>query len=100
MLLVYGRPDEGWTREDNRSSGILGIVIDRVTNGSRITTVDADSLAEDVGLRRGDIIIKVDSEEEPSPQTVRQVLREKGRGDYLFLEVERGRHLLTFKIRM
>ncbi|MCU0291354.1 MAG: PDZ domain-containing protein [Thermoanaerobaculaceae bacterium] len=100
MLLVYGRPEEGWVREDYRPSSRLGVVIDRVGNGSRITSVEPDSLAEEVGLRRGDVIIKVDSEEEPSPETVRQVLRGKGRGDYLFLEVERGRHLLSFKIRM
>ncbi|HNX51798.1 MAG TPA: PDZ domain-containing protein [Thermoanaerobaculaceae bacterium] len=100
MLLVYGRPDEGWRREDYRPNSRLGIVIDRAENGSRITEVEPDSLAEEVGLRRGDVILKVDSEEEPSPQTLRQILKDKGRGDYLFLEVERGRHRLTFKIRL
>lgn len=100
MLLVYGRPEEGWTREDYRPSSRLGVTLDRASVGSRIISVEPNSLAEDVGLRRGDVIVKVDSEEEPSPETVRQVLRRKGPGDYLFLEVERGRHLLTFKIRM
>lgn len=100
MLLVYGRPEEGWSREDYRPSSRLGVVIDRVANGSRITSVEPNSLAEDVGLRPGDVIIQVDSEEEPSPEIVRQALRGKDRGDYLFLEVERRRHLLTFKIRM
>ena len=65
-----------------------------------VAKAQPNSLAEDVGLRPGDVIIQVDSEEEPSPEVVRQALRGKDRGDYLFLEVERGRHLLTFKIRM
>lgn len=99
LLLVYGAPEEG--REDfYPRSGKLGVVVERHPNGCQITSVDPGSLADDVGLRRGDVIVKADSEDEPSPQTLRELLRDKQSGDYLFLEVERGRHLLTFKIRM
>lgn len=99
LLLLYGRDDEEW-EEPYPRTGKLGVVVERHRSGCLITSVEPDSLADDVGLWRGDVIIKADSEEEPSPQTLREVLRDKDRGEYLFLEVERGRHILTFKIRM
>lgn len=99
LLLLYGREEE--EREDYYPRpGRLGVVVERHPSGCLITGVEPDSLADDVGLRRGDVIIKADSEDEPSPQTLREVLRDKDSGEYLFLEVERGRHILTFKIRM
>ncbi|HPC82091.1 MAG TPA: PDZ domain-containing protein [Thermoanaerobaculaceae bacterium] len=98
VVLLYGR-EEGF-RPPSPPSGKLGVTIERHPSGCRVTGVEPGSIAEEVGLRRGDIIVKADSEDEPSPQTLRRVLRDKDRGDYLFLEVERGRHLLTFKIRM
>jgi len=99
LLLLYGR--EGEEREDfSPRTGKLGVVVERHRSGCLITSVEPGSLADDVGLRRGDVIVKVDSEDEPSPQTLREVLRDKDRGEYLFLGVERGRHVLTFKIRM
>jgi hypothetical protein len=100
VLLAYGRPEREIEREDVRPSGVLGVVVESHPRGCRVQSVEEDSIAEDVGLRRGDIIIKADSEDEPSPQMLRRLLRGKGEGNYLFLEVERGRHLLTFKVRL
>lgn len=100
LLLAYGRPDREPEPFYPPQSGRLGVVIERHPNGVLISSIERGSLADEVGLRDGDVIIKVDGERRPSPQELRDILRDKDRGDYLFLEVERGRHLATFKIRM
>lgn len=99
LLLLYGHEEEGRDVFYPRRSR-LGVTVERHPSGCLITEVEPDSLADDVGLRRGDVIVKVDSEEEPTPRRLREILADKDRGDFLFLEVERGRHVLTFKIRM
>lgn len=100
LLLAYGRPERQPEPFYPPQSGRLGVVIERHPGGVLITGVERGSLADEAGLREGDVIIKVDTERRPSPQELRDILRDKERGDYLFLEVERGRHLATFKIRM
>lgn len=100
LLLLYGREEEANAEVLLPRRSRLGVVVERHPSGCLITEVVPDSLADDVGLRRGDVVMKVDSEEEPTPRQLREILDGKRPGDYLFLEVERGRHVLTFKIRM
>lgn len=99
--IVYGqpvsrhRPDIEARPRDNR----LGINVEAERNGLRITRVERDSIAEDAGLRVGDVITKVDSNDEPDVNDVRDLLRGKRTGDFVFIEVARRQHQVSFKIR-
>ncbi len=102
LELAYGRPvpEREVPREDDRSLGRLGIAVEQHPDGLRIVRVDRDALADDLGLREGDVITKVDTYARPTAAVLRRVLRDKGRADYLFLEVLRGRHVVSFKTRL
>ena len=46
------------------------------------------------------LLTKVDTYARLTPAVLRRVLRDKRPGEYLFLEVLRGRHTVTFKARL
>ena len=102
LLLVYGRPapDQGPHPQDDRWLGSLGVAAEQQADGVRIVRVEPDALGDDMGLRQGDLITKVDTSVRPTAARLRRILRDKGRGDYLFLEVRRGRHVVSFKTQL
>ncbi|MEO8359155.1 MAG: PDZ domain-containing protein [Vicinamibacteria bacterium] len=103
LELAYGRPapDQGRPDEGQRGFGQLGVAVEAQADGLRIIRVDSDSLGDDIGLRVGDVITKVDTFSRPSAAVLRRAVRGKARGNYLFLEVLRGRgHFVSFKARM
>jgi PDZ domain len=102
LELNYGRPDQGREpiREDDRSLGRLGVSVEQGPEGLRIVRVERSALGDDIGLREGDVLTKVDTYARPTSAVLRRVLRDKRPGDYLFLEVLRGRHAVTFKARL
>ena len=102
LELAYGRPGPraGGDPEDDRPLGPLGVAVEQHPDGLRIVRVERGALGDDLGLREGDVITKVDTYARPTAAVLRRVLRDKGRGDYLFLEVLRGRHVVSFKTRL
>jgi hypothetical protein len=104
VLLAYGRPgppNREPVDEPGRGLGPLGIEIEQQRDGLRIVRVERDGLGDDIGLREGDVITKVDTFVRPTMQAFRRTLRDKRRGTYLFLEVLRSRgHVVNFKTRM
>ena len=62
--------------------------------------MERGALGDDLGLREGDVLTKLDTYARPTPAVLRRVLRDKRPGEYLFLEVLRGRHAVTFKARL
>jgi PDZ domain len=104
LELAYGRPEPEREpeprRDDDRALGPLGVAVEQHPEGLRIVRVERDGLGDEMGLRDGDVITKVDTYARPSAQSFRRVLRQKRPGEYLFLEVLRGRHTLTFKARL
>ncbi len=100
--LAYGRPEPGPgpRRDDDRGLGPLGVTVEQHPEGLRIVRVERDGLGDEMGLRDGDVITKVDTYARPSAQAFRRVLRQKRPGEYLFLEVLRGRHIASFKARL
>lgn len=103
LELAYGRPaphQEVRPEEDQGRMGPLGVAVEQHPDGLRIVRVERDGLGDDLGLRDGDVITKVDTYARPTEAVLRRVLRDKGRGNYLFLEVLRGRHVVSFKARL
>ncbi len=82
-----------------RRSGELGLTITWTDLGSLIVDIRPGSVAEAAGLQAGDVIVRVDTENRPSPGTVKDIVNAKRRGDYVFVRVQRGRHELSLKIR-
>jgi len=100
LALAYGRPEPDPRRDDDRALGPLGVAVEQHPEGLRIVRVERGGLGDEMGLRDGDVIAKVDTYARPSAQAFRRVLRQKRPGEYLFLEVLRGRHVASFKARL
>ena len=81
-------------------SSILGVTVFTCDLGSRIDGVVPGSIADEAGLKLGDIIVRVDTEDRPSAQKLSEILRSKRPGDLIFLQVQRGRHEISLKIRL
>lgn len=97
-VLQYGRPAPPH-RGDR-----LGVSVVQDRGGLRVVEVAPHSLADEVGLRVGDVITSVNDDGYPSPVDLRDATNEKtyqrGNRGYLLLEVERGPHGLTMKISL
>ncbi|MBZ0113252.1 MAG: PDZ domain-containing protein [Thermoanaerobaculia bacterium] len=77
----------------------LGMDLESTYGGSRVVAIAPGSVADRAGLEASDVILRVDSRPNPSPEELRQVWRGKNRGDYIFLRVRRGGRDLALKVR-
>lgn len=99
----YGRSDSGmtlgvqvrqWRRQaDSRQGG-------SAEEGMEVTAVEPDSPAAEAGLRRGDIIIRVDDRDVSSRQELRQAWQRIGAGKDATLEILRGSRQMMRNVRM
>lgn len=99
----YGRSNSGtmlgvqvreWRRQANSRQG------GTADEGVEVTAVDSDSLAAEAGLRRGDVIIRVDDRDVTSRQELRQALQRIGSGQDVNLEILRGSRQMVRNFRM
>ncbi len=95
--IDYGR-NAG--RAYSRGSGVLGVTITRSDYGSRIVGVRPGSIAAAAGLQAGDVIVRIDTENRPSPGTVKDIVNAKRSGQFVFVKIHRGPHELSLKIRL
>lgn len=79
--------------------GKLGVRIETDELGSRIVGVSPGSLAAVAGLKSGDIIVRIDTRDHPNPGVVSDIVKAKNPGEYVFVQVNRGRHEIGLKIR-
>ena len=107
VLLAYGRPTNNERPptkpygENSQGPGPLGIELEQQRDGLRIVGIERDGLGDDMGLREGDVISRVDTFARPTIAAFERILRDKRRGTYLFLEILRGRgHVVSFKTRL
>lgn len=96
-LLSYGRSGRGGAAD---RGGRLGVTGQDGEYGVLVTGVQPNSLAEEAGLRQGDTIVRADGNLYPEMEELRHILRQKGRGETLVLELRRGRHEVTMRIRL
>jgi hypothetical protein len=96
-IIDYGQalPERGWPAPDR-----IGVRLEHGRGGARVAAVAPGSPAASAGLAAGDLIVRIDTVDRPSPRSVRQLLGEKRRGDYVFLRVRRGHHEIAFKVRL
>ncbi|MCD4750393.1 MAG: PDZ domain-containing protein [Thermoanaerobaculales bacterium] len=83
-----------------RRRELLGIEVESTYGGSRILSVEPGSPADRAGLECHDVIVRIDTSDEPSPATLKRILRAKSAGDHVFIRVRRGPHELALKIRV
>jgi len=81
-------------------SGVLGLTITRSEYGSRIVDIRPGSIAENAGLKVGDIIVRIDTENRPDPGTVKDIVNAKRSGQFVFVKIHRGPHEISLKIRL
>jgi C-terminal processing protease CtpA/Prc len=99
----YGRTTPGttlgaqvreWRRQvDSRQGG-------SADEGVEVMAVETDSPAAEAGLRRGDIIIRVDDRNVTTRQELRQALQRIGSGQETTLEVLRGSRQMVRNVRL
>ena len=99
-LLIYGRPERTRPVPEPWYGSRLGIRGEDTGDGIRVVEVLRGTLAEDVGLQPGDVIVKVDVTPEPRLSDLRRVLERKRSGEYVFLEIARRSHTLSLKLRL
>ncbi len=92
--ITLGAQTRQWRRQsDSRQGG-------SADEGVMVTAIDSESLAAEAGLRRGDIITRVDDRDVSSPQELRQALQRIGAGQEATLEVLRGSRQMMLNVRL
>jgi len=77
---------------------ILGIRVRRASGGCRVEEVYPDRPAEKAGLRRGDIILKMDGVAVVSEDDLVDKIRQREPGDEVDLEISRGEDILEISV--
>ena len=67
----------------------LGVVVESVTDGLRVTSLLSDSGAGKAGLRAGDVIVKVDGRRVVEHQALLKLIAAREAGDQVRLEIRR-----------
>jgi C-terminal processing protease CtpA/Prc len=81
------------------SSGTLGVEVREAEEGVEVMAVDPESPAAEAGLRRGDIITRVDDRNVSTRQELRQAWQRVGSGQEVTLQVLRGSRQLMRSVR-
>jgi S1-C subfamily serine protease len=74
----------------------LGLDLLPVNDGSQVLIVEPGSIAEDAGLRRGDVIVHAGGVNAPSPDELQRLFATSRQGQPLFIAISReGTHHVT-----
>ena len=102
QLITEGRVIRAW----------LGVVIQNLTpemaekfglkeaEGALVADISPDSPAEKAGIKRGDVILKVDGIETPDIKTLQQTIRSHRPGDVVDVEIWRDGKVITLKVTL
>ncbi len=101
-LITEGKVVRAW----------LGVVIQNLTpeiaekfgleeaKGALVADISPDSPAEKAGIKRGDVILKVDEVETPDISTLQQTIRSHHPGDVVNVEIWRDGKTITLKVTL
>ncbi|MCE9498979.1 MAG: trypsin-like peptidase domain-containing protein [Leptospira sp.] len=70
------------------------------TKGALVLRVEPESPAESAGLRRFDVIVKIEDKETANPNDVINIVRNSESGKTISIEVIRGGKTMTFKAKL
>ena len=77
--------------------GVLGVFLEERDEGVGISQVMPDSGGQRAGLRRGDVVIKVNGQEMKNLEMMVKTVREHLPGEQVKLEIRRGEEMLSIK---
>jgi S1-C subfamily serine protease len=86
-------------------TGLLGVFLDDGREGVRVRGFADDSPAEQAGLKKGDLILKIAGSDIDSYSDIRFVLMDRAPGDEVPVEVMRaslflGDELLSYRVKL
>ena len=81
-------------------SGFIGIAVEKADKGLKIIDVDEETPAGKVGVKKGDVLIKVDATEMKKRDDLVKYLKTKAEGDSIELTVLRGGEEKKFKLKL
>ena len=84
----------------NVAAGYLGVVIAEKGGKAVVEAVAPDSPAEEAGLKEGDAVLKVGTENATTAAALRETLRSKLSGDTVALTVSRGTKTMTLSAKL
>ncbi len=103
-VLVWGLPREAreklegkireWIKQYKAAQpkpAYLGVGITKAEEGLRVISVDLDSPAGKIGVRAGDLIVRIDDETLDDPAAFVKTIRAKKPGDTVTLVIHRGK---------
>ena len=90
-----------FAKKPEKGKGFLGFASqDRPGGGLDITQVGRETAAETAGIKRGDILRKMDGAEIKSKEQFQKLLEEKAPGDKVKLELERAGKPLNLEVKL
>ena len=75
--------------DENRA--MLGVITEHADNGVEIQTITKESAAEKAGLKKGDIIKKIDDKEIESPDDLSETIQDHKPGDKVTITYQRDK---------
>ena len=85
-------------KRDIPNNGVLGITLTDTPNGPYVNDVIKQSAAEEVGLKRGDVVTQVDTEPVTDSAELVNLIGKRLPGDEVVLKVRRGQDNLTVPV--
>ncbi|MGI9455129.1 MAG: S1C family serine protease [Aeoliella sp.] len=88
------------TREIRIRGGWLGVGLDQVQGGARITQVYPESGAAEAGVLVNDVVLSVNGELTPTQQKLGRTVKKHRPGDTIELVIQRGEEKLTLRAEL
>ncbi len=91
------RFEQNWERNENNDGAFLGVTTEKTNDGAKIEEISKGSAAEKAGLKKGDIITKVDEEKITGPETLSDIIGFKKPNDAVKVTYKRDGKQNTVK---
>jgi membrane-associated protease RseP (regulator of RpoE activity) len=98
--LPNGRIPGGGQTPQSSSGAFLGVAVDDVGNGARVTEVADGSPAADAGLKAGDVVTAVDGDSVTSASQLAKVIADHKPGDDVTITYSRDGSSSTAKVTL
>jgi serine protease Do len=83
-----------------KGSAFIGIAVEKVENGLKITDVDEDSAAGKASVKIGDILTKADGKAITEKEDLVTLMKDKAEGDDLIINLIRDEKPIELKLNL